>query len=421
VEDFVDAKLDRRRPRSTCFGGFAALLVAVPLGGNLGCSAGGDNGSTTTTSGPSGGGGDDGRGGGDASRGAGGAGGQGEGAGEAAPSAVSVGQTGGTGGFEECATTTEQATSQKQPADIIVVVDTSGSMSEEAAQVQQNLNTFVDVILGSGIDTHVVLIADATVCIPAALGSGQCAGGDTNLPAFLHVLQTVASTDALQLTIATYSQWSEVLRPDATKTFLVVSDDNSDMGAGEFTSALLALDPSFTGFKFTAITAYSNPLSCFGFSCPQGNPCCYSEGFGCSSYADAEGTVYHDLVAQTGGVGGDLCLQQFQPIFDELAEGVIISSQLSCEFDIPDPGEGETLDPGLVNVRYRPAEGAEPIAVYYVDGAAACGPPGGWYYDDASNPTKIIACPTTCDALQASVGGSVEVVFGCETEIAPPA
>lgn len=382
------------------------------------CSAGGDNGSTTTSGyGPSGDGGGSDEGGGRPSDG----GSDGSGGDSSSPVTANSAST-GVGGFEECASATETATSEKQPADIIVVVDTSGSMSEEAAQVQANLNTFVDVILGSGIDTHVVLIADATVCIPAALGSGQCEGLDTNLPSFLHVIQTVASTDSLQLVIATYPQWAEVLRPNATKTFLVVSDDNSDLGAGDFSSQLLALDPpTFQGFKFTAITAYSDPLACFGFSCPQGNPCCYSEGgFGCFSYADAEGTVYHDLVSQTGGVGGDLCLQEFQPIFDELAEGVIIASQLSCEFDIPPPAEGETLDPGLVNLRYVPSEGAEPIDVYKVENAAACGPDGGWYYDDDANPTKIIVCPTTCEALQSTQNGSVEVVFGCETEIGPP-
>lgn len=398
----------------------AAAFCLASLGlaiGGVACGAGGDNGAAATTGalGSGGSGGSDGQG---AAPGAGGS------DGGAGPSATvtSASVTDGAGGFEECSGSSEQATSEKQPADIIVVVDTSGSMSEEAAQVQENLNAFVEVILGSGIDTHVVLIADATVCIPAALGSGQCEGADTNLPAYLHVLQVVASTDALSLILSTYPQWKDVLRPGATKTFLVVSDDNSDISASEFTTGLLALDPpTFEGFKFTAITAYSDPLQCFGFSCPMGNPCCYEEGgFGCTSYAAAEGTVYHELVGQTQGIGGDLCSQQFQPIFDELAEGVIVSSQLSCDYDIPPPPEGETLDPSLVNVKYTPTEGADPIDIYFVESEADCGPEGGWYYDDPADPTKILMCPATCDLLQSGVGGRVDVVFGCETVVGPP-
>ncbi len=267
------------------------LIASCALVLAAACSAGGDNGSTSTSGSFGDGGGSD-KGGGGPSEG----GRDGDGGETSSPAVTAQSAGTGVGGFEECASATETATSEKQPADIIVVIDTSGSMSEEAAQVQANLNTFVQVILGSGIDTHVVLIADATVCIPAALGSGQCEGLDTNLPTFLHVVQTVASTDSLQLVLATYPQWAEVLRPEATKTFLVVSDDNSDLDAGGFTSQLLALDPGFTGFKFTAITAYSNPLVCVGFSCPMGNPCCYEEGPFCLSYADAEGTVYHQLV-----------------------------------------------------------------------------------------------------------------------------
>jgi hypothetical protein len=397
--------------------GIGAIVAAAAAW--VSCSATGEPGAagaTATSSGPGGAAAGDG--------GGGPSGGPGGGDGATSTTAVTAQATQGAGGFDECTGTSAEATSQKQPADVIVVVDTSGSMSEEAAQVQQNLNEFVDVILGSGIDTHVVLIADASVCIPADLGSGLCEGQDTNLPSYLHVLQTVASTDALSLILATYPQWEDVLRPDATKTFLVVSDDNSAMSAADFTQQLLALDPpTFEGFKFTAIVAYSDPLDCFGFSCPQnGNPCCYSEGgIGCQSYAAESGTVYHQLVGQTQGVGGDLCSQQFDPIFAELAEGVIVSSQLSCEYPIPPPPDGETLDPTEVNVRFTPSEGAEPIDIPYVEGGLeACGPAGGWTYDDPANPTTILVCPASCEALQASVGGRVDVVFGCETVVAPP-
>ena len=50
------------------------------------------------------------------------------------------------------------ATNKVQPADILVIVDNSGSMTAEAGFVQQNLNGFSQQITMSGIDVHVVLI-----------------------------------------------------------------------------------------------------------------------------------------------------------------------------------------------------------------------------------------------------------------------
>lgn len=329
---------------------------------------------------------------------------------------------GGSGGsFQECTGVSSTAVPQLQPADIIIAVDTSGSMSEESDEVQANLNNFAQIIGTSGVDAHVVLISDATVCIPAPLGSGQCAGADTNLPKYLHVGNIVNSTDGLQVILDTYPQWKDSLRPGATKTIFIVTDDNSDLSAGAFSSTLLQLDPpTFQGFKFDAICAQSDPLACFGFSCPAGNSCCYSPvGFGCDSYAAAEGTVYAQLTAQTGGILADLCAQDFDPIFQNMAEGVVTSSQLSCTYDIPPPPEGETLNPDQVNVTFTPGGGSE-MPIYNVPGGlGACGANGGWYYDDPQNPTQILICPSTCTTLQNDVNGTVDVVFGCDTEVVP--
>src|SRR5678815_3087001 len=44
--------------------------------------------------------------------------------------------------------------------DIIIVVDTSGSMSEETAQVRANLNNFASSIGSSGLDYRVIVIAE---------------------------------------------------------------------------------------------------------------------------------------------------------------------------------------------------------------------------------------------------------------------
>ena len=332
------------------------------------------------------------------------------------------GGTTGAGGGEDaaCAATSSEASAQPQPADIIIAVDTSGSMDAESAQVQQNLNAFATIITNAGIDVHVVMIADASVCIPAPLGSGACGGNDQSLPAYRHVVQGVASNDALEKILSTYPQWQPSLRANASKTFLVVSDDDSSMSAQTFTNALLALDPpTFQGFKFDAVVSATSPDSCiFGgcfFNCAScNNPCCDQATF-CSPLSAAEGTVYKELVQQTGGVGGDLCAQDFGPVFQSMATAIVSNTPISCEYDIPAIPDGGMIDPTKVNVAYTPG-GGMPQTIGNVPSAADCTPQnGGWYYDDPQSPTKVILCPSTCTAVQSSPNGKVEVLFGCAT------
>jgi hypothetical protein len=328
---------------------------------------------------------------------------------------------GGSGG--SCASVSSVAESKVQPADIVIAVDTSGSMDEESAEVQANLNNFAQIIVNSGVDAHVILIADDSVCIPAPLGSGNCPGGDENLPVYQHVQQGVGSTNALELIISTYPQWKASLRPDALKIIAVVSDDESDISANEFTSQLLALDPpTFDGFKFDAIVSFQDPAACttacFANFCMGCGICCPN----CMPLAAAEGQVYKQLVAQTMGVSGDLCAQDFDAVFADMAMSVVAGAGISCEYDIPMIPGGGTIDPNKVNVNYTPGGGGMPQPVGNVPGGQPeCQPAtGGWYYDNAQMPTKIIMCPSTCTALQSDAQGKVEVLFGCETVVAVP-
>ncbi|MEZ4444970.1 MAG: vWA domain-containing protein [Polyangiaceae bacterium] len=328
---------------------------------------------------------------------------------------------GGAGGPEECAETSAEATDGVAPADIIIAVDTSGSMSEEAVWTQQNMNAMVTAIVASGIDAHVVMLSSTDICVPAPLGSGSCPN-DENLPAYRHVPQPIASTDALEKILATHSQWQPSLRPGATKTIVVISDDDSDLGASAFTSQLLALDPSFAGFKFDAIVSYQDPFACLSACLPN---LCQGCGKCCSTcpqpLSAAQGAVYQQLVQQTMGVSGDLCDQNFGPVFQDMATAVVQGASIACVYDIPEPGGGDPIDFTKVNVEYSPGPNQPGQPIYYVPGGAMdCGPQGGWYYDDPQNPSQILLCESTCNAVQGNPDGKISVKFGCETRIGPP-
>jgi hypothetical protein len=106
---------------------------------------------------------------------------------------------------------------------------------------------------------------------------------------------------------------------------------------------------------------------------------------------------------------------QFQAALD-----AIRGARLACQYQIPEPAAGGSLDYGQVNVALT--NGDQKSFVYYVKDQAACdASTGGWYYDvepSAGTPTKIIACPATCTTFQAAPhGASVGVALGCETVV----
>lgn len=81
---------------------------------------------------------------------------------------------------------------------------------------------------------------------------------------------------------------------------------------------------------------------------------------------------------------------------------------LSCEVAIPKAPADQTLDYAKVNVAYTPASGTKEALAY----DEACGA-GGWHFDNATKPEKIVLCPTLCDKAKADPKSVVGVEFGC--------
>ncbi len=310
-------------------------------------------------------------------------------------------EAGPGGGEEECASQVTPAENKKQPADIIVVVDNSGSMDFEAAAVQNNLNSFSQQIVDSGIDVHVVLISSYPgegngICIDPPLGSGGCPDNDNNPVLFTHLNEEVGSNDGLERILGNQPDWAPVLRPDAALHFMMVTDDESDLDAVSFDMQLKAFDPGYADYVFNGIV-------------------CTTE---CEETADIGG-VYIALGQLTGGIIADLCLQDFQPVFDQLATEVIAGAQIACEWDVPAPPPGEEFDPAKVNVSFDDGEGGG-FDIGYVESVDDCGAViDGWYYDNPAAPTKIFACEQTCAKMQSFENATIEITLGCETVPAP--
>ncbi|MGH8310445.1 MAG: hypothetical protein ACRETX_11715 [Steroidobacteraceae bacterium] len=207
-------------------------------------------------------------------------------------------------------------------ADVVIAVDGSGSMTEEAGEVESALASFAATIGVGGVDVHVIVISRSGtfaqgICVPAPLGSGACPA-DEVLPAYRHVIDpSIGSGNALTRILATYPSWSGSLRAGASRTIAVVSDDDSDLAASLFQAQLMALDPGFSDFRFDALVSTSCPLT---------NP---------------TGVQYIALATSTSGVVSDLCNpSNVSPAFATIANQVIGDSGCAPSCSPESVGDG---------------------------------------------------------------------------------
>jgi len=210
------------------------------------------------------------------------------------------------------------AVAAQEPLDFVLAVDTSGSMAFEVMQVQTNLNAFASTLFLDGYDLHLILISNNDICAPVPLGSGSCPV-DENLPGYRHVVQTIGSSDALQKILDTYAMWSGSLRPGSRRSVMVVSDDDSALGAADFVDGLIALDPDFSSFQFHAIAASGQGT--LVLSDPGPCDCLFGDS-GCVPKSADEGAVYKELTAVRPGVFYDLCTQDFAPAWPLIVNSI---------------------------------------------------------------------------------------------------
>lgn len=325
--------------------------------------------------------------------------------------------------FDSCAAVTETALNTRGPADVIIAIDNTPSMANEIEEVRANMNRLSEMVSNQGLDLNIILISCFsenclkqshwhTICIDPPVGAeGACGESeytdDSNLPNYLHVDESIESVKALENIVSTHKQWEDMIRDNSAKHVVVVSDDNDYWSAVDFHKKFTALDKRLNDYQFHGIFAYLGKEDACGLSLD--DPCCTY------SAPDGEGVVYKELVEETNGVSGNLCLQDFDPVFDELAGAVVTSARLNCQWDIPDPPSGMTLDPNLVNVVYLDGTGNS-FLIGRVRTAEECSKvEQAWYYDDQDHPRLIHVCPQTCDWIQESKEAQIDIQFGCNT------
>ena len=326
--------------------------------------------------------------------------------------------------FKKCMAVSAAAKPVYRPVDIVFTIDNTPSMHDEIEQLRANLNAFSQKIMSTGIDVRIVLNSCLEgqcdhwnwygICVGPPLGKAcacEAAADDSNPPHYLHVNQSIPSHKGLNRTILTYQSWKSMLRKDSIKHLVSITDDNDEWSAAAFRSALLALDPGLTGYKHHGIYSYLSKEDACAISGSE--PCCKIAPPG------GEGTVIRELVQMTGGVSGDLCLQNFAPVLDHVATSVITGSRIACSWELPDPPIGMILDTEKINVSF--IDSGTVTELGRASSLQHCSQvKDGWYYDDPVNPTEVRACPQTCSWMQDKSDGKVSIRFGCKTELATP-
>lgn len=309
-------------------------------------------------------------------------------------------------GFMECVGDPYEAEETFAPVDIIWVVDTSGSMSDEAERVQENMASFAASIGGVGIDWHVVMISTQSfVNVPEPLASD---------PRYLLIDRAVNSNEPLQALLDEFPRYGSFLRRRAFTHFVAVTDDNSNLAWESFRDSMVRnLERNFT--FHTISSELAGPSS---FMYPDGQPCTTSSGFPPEGAADV-GEEYWELAGETGGRTFSICTpaSEWATLFGSLTAAIAIPVSIPCEYAIPEPPAGEALNFMRVNIVYTPGSGSSPEVLLYVGSAdgADC-TDGGWYYDDVTAPRRVILCPSTCSRVNGDAAGRVDVELGCETE-----
>jgi hypothetical protein len=313
--------------------------------------------------------------------------------------------------------------------------------------------------------------SDFPICVGPPLGATDCATAATaplanNAPIFHHYSSDVGSLEPWCDVIDGFSAsdehggaaadrtpawtplfptgYSAALRPESFKHFVVITDDNSNCGqfgggfggggggqfgggggAAQFDTALLALSPEYFGtaaerrYRWHSIVGMTEKTAAAGATPepwypdePVGTELCTGVG----GDAVGAGTAFQDLSILTGGLRYSSCrTDNFDAVFNAIAEGIVQGATLSCEWDIPPAPENETFDKEKVNVEFTPGDGESEL-LGKVAGQADCGTEPGWYFDNEDAPTVVRACPASCDVFAVDGAAAVSVVFGCETK-----
>jgi hypothetical protein len=318
-----------------------------------------------------------------------------------------------------CATSTAKA--DKLPLHMVVVFDRSGSMciynennpsskncndpSSRWQQVKNAMISFFGAQDSAGITTSLITFSQSGIIYQnLTIPASDCQASTYTTPSVANVsLPDTGSQLANKLNSMTGSGGTPT-RYALEGAVQYAQGVQTQMGGNGKVVLVLATDgtPEFCDSNANSVSSTAAIAAGVASTIPT-----YVIGVGdqltsLNQLAQSGGTQSAFIVStQNGQVGA-----QFSAAMD-----AIRGASLGCEYAIPAPPAGQTLDFGKVNVQFT-ATGGSPTTLTY---SADCSNASGWHYDDANAPKKILLCQGACDTAKADSGGKVDVVLGCQT------
>lgn len=282
----------------------------------------------------------------------------------------------------ECASISQSTEIDERPSDIIVIADDD----VDREFVKNNITNLLPGMETEGVvDAAVTLIVsgDAPEAVEGdefSCGAWACRGA-SSFGAFTVLDRPVPAGAVLTELTTLRDDWSASLRETSWKHIWVMASTEADAQ----TTADAFLGTLDANFVVHAVVSVDGEGDATGFA----------------GLAEATGGAYSQ---------GDYNLSDFQ---DPMIER-IQSTALACEYEIPMPPNGMVFARDKVNVLYDEGQGALPIG--HVETAAACLAVGyGWHYDDATQPSRIIMCPESCERFEMLTNATIDIEFGCDT------
>jgi hypothetical protein len=342
----------------------------------------------------------------------------------------------GEGGEQACATTRQEA--KLAPANLLFVIDKSGSMNCNPPEGDEALNArcanfpvkedpslpskweVTTEALSNALDTLALqpnvrvgmnLFPRDSSCRVESAPNVEVATLDTaqrtDIGDVLSETTPSGETPIAGATILSYAHLSEALRAGDLdgNVFVVLLTDGAETCKESELPKLLAEDvPNARLFNIRTFVigapgsenarSLLSQMAFVGGTASSAN-CNHSDA------QPDEGDCHFDMTTSA----------DFAADLDAALQEISRTKVLSCEFEVPENPDGGGVDLNKVNVTFQPSDGE--LEEIPKDTSAECDEAAGWQY--SADASKIVLCGDVCDRVQDDAEGQVRIVLGCPT------
>lgn len=298
---------------------------------------------------------------------------------------------------EACAVVKVKA--EPLPLDLYFMLDTSGSMSgTNITALHQGVVNFANDPSAAGIGVsgnHFAIGGFNETCNAGDYGTPAVPWHTLPYPAFtnwVNSLQADGYTPSVPALTGAVNACKARIQSEPTHKCVVVfvTDGQPEGNCPPTNQAAKAPLGTIASGSCTA----GIPVFAIGF------PNLTALGQDIVNYVAQQGCTNQAFIIQAGSMGAQFTAQL----------KVIQQASLGCEFLMPTTDAG-AIDQDKVEMKYTPGGGTEQT-LPRVDAQGNCAGDG-WYYDNNSNPSKLILCPDSCNKVKADTQGKVDVSLGC--------